>query len=204
MWKPTILLPASAAALLLAGCGTSTLDRAESGAVIGAATGAVVGGLAGGVAAPIGAAVGAGVGATAGAVTDANTVNLGPPLWQRGGENQSVSASPQSTTASAAPQEPSRTGSERAGDLRSRIGEDTIKAVQSKMRTAGLYKGQVDGIVGPKTRDAVEQYQSQAGLQQSGRLDQRTLAKLIDVEGTQNAKKPEQGNGGTAAGTTQQ
>jgi peptidoglycan hydrolase-like protein with peptidoglycan-binding domain len=160
--------------------------------------------LAGGLGAPIGAAVGAGVGATTGAVTDPDTVNLGPPLWERAGQNQSGSASRQNTTVSAAPEQPSRTVSVGAGDLRSRIGEDTIKAVQSKLRTAGLYKGQVDGIVGPKTRDAIKQYQSQAGLQPSGRLDQRTLAKLIDVEGTQNAMKPEQGSGGTAAGTPQQ
>src|SRR5437879_7446706 len=155
MWKPTILMPAAATALLLAGCGTSTLDRAESGTVIGAATGAVVGGLAGGLGAPIGAAVGAGVGATTGAVTDADTVNLGPPLWERAGENQSRSASPQNTMASAPPQnttasaasgQPIRTRAEGAGDLRSRIGEDTIKAVQSKLRTAGLYNGPVDGI----------------------------------------------------------
>ena len=101
-------------------------------------------------------------------------------------------------------EQPSRMGSEGAGNLPSRIGEDTITVVQTKLRTAGLYNGPVDGIVGPRTSEAIERYQSQAGLQQSGRLDQPTLAKLIDVEGTQNAMNPEQRNGGTAAGTTQQ
>src|SRR5439155_25791362 len=105
---------------------------------------------------------------------------------------QSVSGTYQHTTASAVWEQPSRTASEGAGNLPSQVGQDTIKAVQTKLRTAGLYDGQVDGIVGPKTRDAIKQYQSQAGLQQSGRLDQPTLAKLIDVEGTQNAMNPEQ------------
>ena len=203
MWKPTILLPATAIALLLAGCGTSTVDRAGSGAGIGAGTGAVIGALAGGVGAPVGAAIGAGVGGATGALTSPSDINLGTPIWERAGENQSGSASYQNTTASAVWEQPSRTGFESTGNFPSRIGEDTVKVVQTKLRTAGLYNGPVDGIVGPRTSEAIEQYQSQAGLQQSGRLDQPTLAKLIDVEGTQNAMKPEQGNAG-AAGTTQQ
>src|SRR5438876_4452653 len=112
MWKPTILLPAAATALLLAGCGTSTVDRAGSGAGIGAGTGAVIGALAGGVGAPVGAAIGAGVGGTTGAVTSPSDVNLGPPLWERAGGNQSGSRSYQNTTASAVWEQPSRTAYE--------------------------------------------------------------------------------------------
>jgi osmotically inducible lipoprotein OsmB len=210
MWKSTILLPAAATALLLAGCGTSTVDRTGSGAGIGAGTGAVIGALAGGVGAPVGAAIGAGVGGATGAVTKPSTVDLGTPLWERTGENQSGSAARQntmaSTTTSAPSAPPSRRGQETssaaASSVPSQVGEGTIKAVQTELQTAGLYKGRVDGIMGPKTRDAIKQYQTQAGLQQSGRLDQPTLAKLIDVgQGTQNAMNPQQGNGGTPAGT---
>jgi osmotically inducible lipoprotein OsmB len=209
MWKSTILLPAAATALLLTGCGTSTVDRTGSGAGIGAGTGAVIGALAGGVGAPVGAAIGAGVGGATGAVTEPSTVDLGTPLWKRTGENQSGSAARQNTmasTTSAPSAQPSRTGQEAssaaASSVPTRVGEGTIKTVQTKLQTAGLYKGRVDGIIGPKTRDAIKQYQTQAGLQQSGRLDQPTLAKLIDVgQGTQNAMNPQQGNGGAPAGT---
>ncbi|MEX2615957.1 MAG: glycine zipper family protein [Alphaproteobacteria bacterium] len=64
----------------LAGCGSSTGDRALSGAGIGAAAGAVGGALLGspGTGAAVGAAVGAGVGAA----TDEKDVDLGKPLWR--------------------------------------------------------------------------------------------------------------------------
>ncbi|HUH84050.1 MAG TPA: glycine zipper family protein [Stellaceae bacterium] len=69
-----------AMALLLAACGTSTTDRAASGAGIGAAAGAIGGAFFG---APlIGAAVGAAAGGTVGAVTTPSDVDLGKPVWK--------------------------------------------------------------------------------------------------------------------------
>lgn len=59
----------------LAACGSSTGDRALSGAGIGAGTGALVGG-------PVGALVGGVAGGTAGAVTDEEDVDLGEPVWR--------------------------------------------------------------------------------------------------------------------------
>src|SRR3954453_19741695 len=100
MWTRAMLFPAAATALLLAGCGSATTDRAGSGAGIGAGTGAVIGALAGGVGAPVGAAIGAGVGGATGAGTKPSDVNLGTPLWERNGENQSGSTSRQNMAAS--------------------------------------------------------------------------------------------------------
>jgi len=71
---------AMATCLALAACGTSTPDRATSGAGVGAATGATIGLLGGPVGILVGAGIGAGVGATTGAVTDPHKVNLGAPL----------------------------------------------------------------------------------------------------------------------------
>jgi len=69
-----------AMALLLSACGTSTTDRAASGAGIGAAAGAIGGAFFG---APlIGAAVGAAAGGTVGAVTTPSEVDLGKPAWK--------------------------------------------------------------------------------------------------------------------------
>jgi osmotically inducible lipoprotein OsmB len=62
------------AAALLAGCGTTTSDRALSGAGIGAGIGLLGG--------PVGVLVGAGIGAAAGAATDPEDVNLGDPVWR--------------------------------------------------------------------------------------------------------------------------
>ena len=69
-----------AVALLLSACGSTTEDRAVSGAGIGAAAGAVGGAFFG---APlIGAAVGAAAGGTVGAATTPSQVDLGKPVWK--------------------------------------------------------------------------------------------------------------------------
>jgi osmotically inducible lipoprotein OsmB len=70
----------AAIGLLLSACGSSTGDRAMSGAGIGAAAGVVGGALIG---APlIGAAVGAAAGGTIGAATNPSDVDLGKPVWK--------------------------------------------------------------------------------------------------------------------------
>jgi osmotically inducible lipoprotein OsmB len=66
--------------LLLAACGSTTGDRAVSGAGIGAAAGAVGGALIG---APLaGAAIGAAAGGVVGAATQPSQVDLGKPVWK--------------------------------------------------------------------------------------------------------------------------
>jgi hypothetical protein len=69
-----------AVALLLAGCGTNTGDRAVSGALIGGAGGAAIGAMAGNPA--MGALAGGLVGGVVGAATDPCKVNLGDPIWR--------------------------------------------------------------------------------------------------------------------------
>jgi uncharacterized membrane protein len=66
--------------LMLSACGTTTTDRAVSGAGIGAVAGVVGGALIG---APlVGAAVGAAAGAGVGAATQPSDVDLGKPVWK--------------------------------------------------------------------------------------------------------------------------
>lgn len=71
---------AAVALFALSACGSSTSDRAISGAGIGAGAGALGGLLLGspGTGALIGGAVGAG----AGALTNENQINLGKPVWK--------------------------------------------------------------------------------------------------------------------------
>lgn len=70
---------ATVALLTLAACGSSTGDRALSGAAIGAGAGAVGGAIVG---APLtGAAIGAAAGAATGAATDEDDIDLGDPIW---------------------------------------------------------------------------------------------------------------------------
>lgn len=78
--KKFFLVAAAFSALALGACGTTTTDRAVSGAGIGAGVGAVGGLLLG---SPVeGALIGAAVGGGTGALTDTSQVNLGKPAWK--------------------------------------------------------------------------------------------------------------------------
>lgn len=69
-------------ALAVAGCGTSSTDRALSGAGIGGASGAALGAVTD-LGIVEGALIGGAAGAIAGAVTSPGQVDLGRPVWSR-------------------------------------------------------------------------------------------------------------------------
>jgi len=53
-----------------------------------------------------------------------------------------------------------------------------IVELQDTLRRAGHYEGELDGLVGPKTRNAIRSYQRQAGLPADGFPDQDLMARL--------------------------
>lgn len=55
---------------------------------------------------------------------------------------------------------------------------DQIRDMQQKLNQQGFSAGQVDGLWGPNTSAALRRYQARNGLQQTGELDQKTLAVL--------------------------
>ena len=75
-----LAIAATGSLLALSACGTTTTDRALSGAGIGAATGAVGGALLGSPA--TGALIGGAAGAAVGGLSNQNTINLGKPWWR--------------------------------------------------------------------------------------------------------------------------
>ncbi len=54
----------------------------------------------------------------------------------------------------------------------------TPKQIQQALKNAGLYNGKVDGTVGPKTKKAVEAFQSQNGLKADGKVGAKTWRAL--------------------------
>ena len=76
----TLVAFGTVVAISLSACGTTTGDRAGSGALFGAGAGALIGSLYG--EAGEGAVIGGVVGAAAGAATDPCSVNLGDPVWR--------------------------------------------------------------------------------------------------------------------------
>jgi hypothetical protein len=55
---------------------------------------------------------------------------------------------------------------------------DNVRRAQEALQDQGLYKGQVDGKMGPQTKHAIAQFQKQKGLKQTAQLDQPTLSDL--------------------------
>ena len=68
------------ASLILSACGSSTTDRAASGAGIGAAAGVVIGAVTG-LSVLEGVLIGAAAGGLTGGLTSEDLINLGDPIW---------------------------------------------------------------------------------------------------------------------------
>jgi peptidoglycan hydrolase-like protein with peptidoglycan-binding domain len=84
---------------------------------------------------------------------------------------------------------------------------EQVRAAQQALKDQGLYDADVDGIIGPKTREAIREFQKRENLKETGRLDAETLAKLgverTGAAGTSPAASPRTapGTGGSEAGT---
>ena len=50
--------------------------------------------------------------------------------------------------------------------------------MQQKLKTAGLYNGQIDGKTSPDLKEAILAFQMQNRLPQTGAIDQQTMAAL--------------------------
>jgi peptidoglycan hydrolase-like protein with peptidoglycan-binding domain len=57
-------------------------------------------------------------------------------------------------------------------------GTSAVRMAQQKLKSAGLYKGKVDGKSGPETMAALKAFQQQNNLKQTGKLDHATKEKL--------------------------
>jgi hypothetical protein len=56
-----------------------------------------------------------------------------------------------------------------------------VQELQKKLNEEGFNAGPVDGIIGPKTRSALQEFQREEGLAASGQPDQETL-EALDIE----------------------
>jgi len=53
-----------------------------------------------------------------------------------------------------------------------------IKTIQQALANAGLYAGKIDGIIGPNTKQAIKDFQTQNGLTVDGKVGSKTWALL--------------------------
>lgn len=64
-----------------------------------------------------------------------------------------------------------------ASDL-SAVQSPTAKNIQQALKNAGLYDGNIDGDIGPKTKQAIRSFQEQNGLSADGKVGPKTWSKL--------------------------
>jgi N-acetylmuramoyl-L-alanine amidase len=60
----------------------------------------------------------------------------------------------------------------------------TVKGVQERLLNLGYECGPVDGQDGPRTQDALRQFQRENDLEESGEADDATRDKLVEVHGS--------------------
>jgi len=62
--------------------------------------------------------------------------------------------------------------------------KDKVKAIQEALKTKGFDPGTADGVVGPKTNQALREFQKSNNLQVTGRIDDKTASALGVEAGT--------------------
>ena len=62
-------------------------------------------------------------------------------------------------------------------------GDWRIGQAQERLKAAGWYRGSVDGVMGPRTREALRGYQASQGLPTTGMLDEATRQLLLASDG---------------------
>ena len=72
---------------------------------------------------------------------------------------------------------------------RQQVSQPQIQEAQQQLKSAGLYRGAVDGVMGPETQTALSQFQREQGLPQTAQLDQQTLSRLIGAARTPAARQ---------------
>jgi peptidoglycan hydrolase-like protein with peptidoglycan-binding domain len=160
-------------ALAVSGCGQTDLQRGSTGAATGALAGAAVAG-------PVGALVGGGAGAAAGVYREqaddlvdqsAETIDEAVPATGIGSGGAEASQRGEQTRSAARSGRPA----EAAGPP---LTNADVRDAQQALADLGLYTGRIDGLYGPRTIAAVQEFQRQQGMQSDGTLDADTMANL--------------------------
>jgi peptidoglycan hydrolase-like protein with peptidoglycan-binding domain len=83
---------------------------------------------------------------------------------------------------------PGQPGQQQVGQSRAiHPSRSQIRMLQQALDRDGLNAGPVDGIMGNQTRQALQKFQSQHGLNASGQLDRQTIAALRSQRGRSQA-----------------
>jgi peptidoglycan hydrolase-like protein with peptidoglycan-binding domain len=56
--------------------------------------------------------------------------------------------------------------------------KQTMRDIQAALKNAGFYEGKIDGIFGPKTKKAIEEFQAKNNLKVDGKVGPKTWSML--------------------------
>jgi hypothetical protein len=126
---------------------------------------------------------------SAGPATTPNTVSPSTPSTQMNapnpGENPNAMQNPGSMSRPSAgtygaqgPQANSQNSQMNQNGQQQNPSQAEIQQAQQQLKQQGLYKGAIDGVVGPETQNALMQFQREQGLPETAQLDQQTLGRL--------------------------
>jgi peptidoglycan hydrolase-like protein with peptidoglycan-binding domain len=71
------------------------------------------------------------------------------------------------------------------------LAKPTAKQIQQALKNAGFYNGKVDGDIGPRTKKAIEAFQSANNLKADGKVGARTWKALsVHLNGSAEVQNP--------------
>jgi peptidoglycan hydrolase-like protein with peptidoglycan-binding domain len=119
-----------------------------------------------------------------------------------GGASLSHAADTGNATPNTGSNVPAMSGTSQWSHTAATPSKDELRQAQQQLRDQGLYNGRIDGILGPQTKQALDQFQKKNGLNQTATLDQPTIDKLLGNanvgQGPSMPRHSGQGTGSTA------
>ncbi|HET9490229.1 MAG TPA: peptidoglycan-binding domain-containing protein [Methylomirabilota bacterium] len=103
----------------------------------------------------------------------------GPALAQTtGGGTSQTPMAPSTSGGEAAKPDAMKSDPSKAGRAARTGNREQVKAAQEALKQKGFDPGAADGMMGPKTQAALKEFQKSEQLNETGRLDAETMAKL--------------------------
>jgi len=108
---------------------------------------------------------------------------VGNALWNQQQPHQSAFFITREISHFAAPRGEDASAADPRNVAPHRVSDPIVQRAQGMLKGLGLYSGAVDGLTGPQTRKAVEEYQSLMGFEPTGQIDQRLLDEMATQHG---------------------
>jgi hypothetical protein len=114
----------------------------------------------------------------------ANTPGGTPPTNAGPAPQTNAGTAPQTNVGAAAPTNPPSTGPgmqtpRRHAGMHNLSGQPRIRGAQQHLRAEGFYRGRIDGVMGPGTRQAIARFQRTNRLPPTATLDRYTFTHLM-------------------------